>query len=159
LDKHQNVFEKGNPNVMKLFNELKFSRSLTSFAYTHTQLFYIFKDQEAKCSENNIWSCYETFDAARYVKNVQIPMLCIMAKDDPVIKTSPSNQDMLLKNPNITRLFTEGGNHCEFRDNIMQNNTCINWAEGVVIGFFESIGASEASKVLEDFQAGETGAL
>jgi predicted alpha/beta-fold hydrolase len=149
LQPNHKLFNSSTPNIVKLFQELLASTSLVSFAYIHTQLFYLYTNSEAIYNENNIWNCYASFDAARYAKYIEIPVLVIIADDDPVIRTSPSNQIIIRNNPHITRVLTNGGSHCMFRDDIFKSNSTMTWAEGVVLGFFVAVEDSEATRYRE----------
>jgi predicted alpha/beta-fold hydrolase len=141
LDPHQRIFQDASPNIVRLYDDLRRAPSLTKFAYSHSQLFHLYKELDAKYTndDQSMWTCYATYDTARYAKNIDIPLLAIIAEDDPIIKTSTANKEILLHNANITRLVTNGGSHCMFRDDLMKTNDTLNWAEGVVLGFFQSI--------------------
>lgn len=61
---------------------------------------------------------YEAISSARVLKNINIPLLCMHSKDDPVLHPSSIPIKEGLANDNITMLITNHGGH-------------VSWFEGV----------------------------
>jgi len=57
---------------------------------------------------------YESISSTKRLKNINIPLLCMQAKDDPILHHSSIPVDECVSNENITLLVTNSGGHVQW---------------------------------------------
>jgi predicted alpha/beta-fold hydrolase len=66
---------------------------------------------------------------------VKIPLLCISARDDPVVNPTIIPVDMPAQNPNVAVVVTERGGHLGFLEGWWP--TGMNWSDRLVVRFLQ----------------------
>lgn len=77
---------------------------------------------------------YEVNSSARFLPGVEVPLLVIHAKDDPMIPLSPYEQVDWESLPNVELLLTEHGGHVGFH-----GRGPIPWYVPVIVGFLQRV--------------------
>ena len=63
---------------------------------------------------SSVSEMYERMSCVRHLHNISVPVLFLVAKDDPITKFSVVPLNDLEKNQNFVVAVSEAGGHCEF---------------------------------------------
>jgi predicted alpha/beta-fold hydrolase len=86
-----------------------------------------------------LWDYYDTYNADKYVQGLQIPLLCLIAADDPLIRHSLPTRANLLACEKVAWIQTEAGSHVLFQDDLLKTNSDLTWAECFVETYFDNL--------------------
>jgi predicted alpha/beta-fold hydrolase len=76
---------------------------------------------------------YTRASSSRVIDRIAVPTLVVHSNDDPFIILSPTTEEKLRSNPNITYISTEHGGHCAFLAD--PNGYDGRWAEKMIVEF------------------------
>lgn len=99
---------------------------------------------ESELFAKSVDEFYSKQAVEKWIGKVQIPLISINAKDDKVCAHPELHKDLLLKIPNSIYVITEYGGHCVFDSNTPYL-TNVNWAEFVIISFFQYLLVEKSS--------------
>jgi len=87
----------------------------------------------------SLWDYYNTYNADKYFHTLQIPLICIIAADDPLIRHSVDTRANLFSCNNVGWIQTEAGSHVLFQDDLLKTNTDLTWAECFIETYFDKL--------------------
>jgi uncharacterized protein len=82
---------------------------------------------------------YNVSSSIHYLKDVQIPLLLINSKDDPIISDEMIPYEEIKKNKNIFLITTEMGGHGDFIEGYFFPNFKTSWIEKFLLQYFDFV--------------------
>jgi predicted alpha/beta-fold hydrolase len=86
-----------------------------------------------------LWDYYDTYNADKYLQGLQIPLVCLIAADDPLIRHSIPTRANILACEKVAWIQTEAGSHVLFQDDLLKTNTDLTWAECFIETYFDNL--------------------